>query len=109
MRKTFLMVAMLAAAQAIAQVPAAAPEVSRMDGLAFAELDPEPFRNEAAKLSEGLCRRDAGACPRTRDWPGHSHISEIAHLGASDDTAFGTESRRAQRSSPGPWVHSAID
>ena len=91
MRKTFLMVAMLAAAQAIAQVPAAAPEVSRMDDLAFAELDPEPFRNEAAKLSEGLCRRDAGACPRTRDLLGHSHISEIAHLGASDDTAFGLE------------------
>ena len=58
-----------------------------MDDLAFAELDPEPFRNEAAKLSEGLCRRDAGACPRTRDLPGHSHISEIAHW--ADDLCCG--------------------
>jgi acetyl esterase/lipase len=71
--------------------------LSKLDGrkipvfLVVAELDPEEFRDEAAKLREGLCRRDAGACPRTSDLKGHNHISEIAHLGVTDDTAFGRE------------------
>ena len=59
--------------------------------LVYAELDPKPFRDEAAKLRDGLCKRDGGACPRTSDLPGHNHISEIAHLGSSDDTAFGLD------------------
>jgi acetyl esterase/lipase len=59
--------------------------------LVYAELDPKEFRDEAAKLREGLCKRDGGACPRTRELPGHNHISEIAHLGSTDDTAFGLE------------------
>ena len=59
--------------------------------LVYAELDPREFRDEAAKLREGLCRRDRGACPRTSELKGHNHISEIAHLGSVDDTAFGLE------------------
>lgn len=59
--------------------------------LAYAELDPKHFRDQAALLREGLCKRDGGACPRTLDLAGHNHISEIAHLGSADDTAFGRE------------------
>ena len=59
--------------------------------LVYAELDPREFRDEAAKLREGLCKRDGGACPRTSDLKGHNHISEIAHLGSADDVAFGLE------------------
>ena len=57
--------------------------------LVYAELDPQPFRDQAALLSEGLAKRDGGAKPPTLDLPGHNHISEIAHLGSSDDTALG--------------------
>ena len=59
--------------------------------LVYAELDPPPFRSEAEKMRAALCKRDGGACPRTLDLAGHNHISEIAHLGSSDDTAFGRE------------------
>jgi triacylglycerol lipase len=59
--------------------------------LVYAELDPKEFRDEAVKLREGLCKRDSGICPRTSDLKGHNHISEIAHLGSSDDVAFGLE------------------
>ncbi len=59
--------------------------------LVYAELDPKEFRDEAARLREGLCKRDGGACPRTSELKGHNHISEIAHLGSTDDTAFGLE------------------
>ena len=57
--------------------------------LAYAELDPKHFRDQAALLREGLCKRDGGQCPRTLDLAGHNHISEIAHLGSADDLAFG--------------------
>ena len=56
--------------------------------LVYAELDPKPFRDQAALLAQGLAKRD-GAPPPTLDLPGHNHISEIAHLGSPDDTAFG--------------------
>jgi triacylglycerol lipase len=71
--------------------------LSKLDGrkipvfLVYAELDPKEFRDEAAKLREGLCKRDGGACPRTSELKGHNHISEVAHLGSADDTAFGLE------------------
>jgi acetyl esterase/lipase len=71
--------------------------LTKLDGrripvfLVYAELDPRPFRDQAALLREGLCKRDGGVCPRTRDLAGHNHISEIAHVGSSDDTAFGLE------------------
>ena len=58
--------------------------------LVYAELDPKPFRDEAEKMRASLCKRDAGACPRTLDLPGHNHISEIAHLGSADEQ-FGRE------------------
>lgn len=54
--------------------------------LVYAEYDPPHFRSEAAKLREGLCKRDGGVCPRTKDLPGHNHISEIAHLGSGDES-----------------------
>lgn len=57
--------------------------------LAYAELDPKPFKDQAEKMRAALCRRDAGACPRMLELPGHNHISEIAHLGSADDRDFG--------------------
>jgi acetyl esterase/lipase len=69
--------------------------LTKLDGrkipvfLVYAELDPQPFRDQAALLSEGLAKRDGGAKPPTLELPGHNHISEIAHLGSSDDTALG--------------------
>jgi triacylglycerol lipase len=69
--------------------------LSKLDGrkipvfLVYAELDPKPFRDQAALLVEGLAKRDGGAKPPTLDLPGHNHISEIAHLGSSDDTTLG--------------------
>jgi len=68
--------------------------LTKLDGrkipvfLVYAELDPKPFRDQAALLAAGLEKRD-GAPPPTLDLPGHNHISEIAHLGSSDDTALG--------------------
>lgn len=65
--------------------------LAKLDGrkipvfLVYAELDPPHFKSEAAKLRDGLCKRDAGACPRTMELAGHNHISEIAHLGSEDD------------------------
>ena len=58
--------------------------------LVYAELDPKPFRDEAEKMRAALCKRDAGACPRTLDLAGHNHISEVAHLGSADEQ-FGKE------------------
>jgi acetyl esterase/lipase len=59
--------------------------------ISYAELDPPHFREQSSKLYDALCRRDGGQCPRRRDLAGHNHISEIAHVGSSDDTAFGLE------------------
>jgi len=56
--------------------------------LVYAELDPAQMREQAALLAEGLAKRD-GAPPPVLELPGHNHISEIAHLGSADDTAFG--------------------
>jgi acetyl esterase/lipase len=56
--------------------------------LVTAELDPPAFREQAALLAEGLAKRD-GAPPPALVLHGHNHISEIAHLGSADDTAFG--------------------
>lgn len=56
--------------------------------LVYAELDPKPFRDQAALLAAGLEKRD-GAPPPALDLPGHNHISEIAHLGSADDSALG--------------------
>jgi arylformamidase len=69
--------------------------LTKLDGrkipvfLVYAELDPKPFRDQAALLAEGLAKRDGGAKPPMLELPGHNHISEIAHLGSSDDTALG--------------------
>ncbi|MGH8764797.1 MAG: alpha/beta hydrolase [Burkholderiales bacterium] len=71
--------------------------LSKLDGrkipvfVVYCELDPMPFRDQAALLIEGLARRDGGAKPRSSELPGHNHISEIAHLGSSDDVAFGLQ------------------
>ena len=76
---------------------------SRIEGrkipvfLVTAELDPQPFRDEAGKMRVALCKRDGGACPRTLDLAGHNHISEIAHLGSADE-AFGRELLNFMRS-----------
>jgi len=56
--------------------------------IVYAELDPQPFRDQAALLYAGLAKRD-GTPPPMLDLKGHNHISEIAHLGSADDTALG--------------------
>ncbi len=56
----------------------------------YAELDPQPFRDQAGLLIDGLAKRDGGTKPATLDLPGHNHTSEIAHLGSADEQ-FGRE------------------
>jgi len=56
--------------------------------IVYAELDPKPFRDQAALLYAGLAKRD-GTPPPMIDLAGHNHISEIAHLGSADDTTLG--------------------
>jgi triacylglycerol lipase len=53
--------------------------------LITAELDPQPFKLETAKLFDMLCKRD-GPCPRAKELAGHNHISEVVHLNTADDS-----------------------
>jgi triacylglycerol lipase len=49
-----------------------------------AELDPQPFKDESAKLRNELCK--LRGCPRTTELAGHNHLSEILHLNTADDS-----------------------
>ena len=70
---------------------AATAEVSSVTGLqragipllvAYAELDPPPFVEQARLLNEALCSQ--GRCPRLVYLPGHSHMSEIYAVNTGD-------------------------
>jgi triacylglycerol lipase len=71
-------------------------EVSSITGLsktriplliAYAELDPPPFVEQAKLLNEALC--GAGRCPRLVYLPGHSHMSEVYAINTSDTSLSG--------------------
>lgn len=49
-----------------------------------AELDPQPFKDESAKLRNELCK--LRGCPRHTELAGHNHLSEILHLNSADDS-----------------------
>lgn len=66
-------------------------EVSSLAGLvtsnvpllvAYAELDPPPFIEQARLLNDTLCAR--ARCPRLVYLPGHSHMSEVYAINTSD-------------------------
>jgi triacylglycerol lipase len=50
--------------------------------LAWAELDPPDFVEQAEVLATALCR--AGRCPRRLALPRHSHMSEVYAIGTAD-------------------------
>jgi triacylglycerol lipase len=71
-------------------------EVSSLAGLlkarvplmvAYAELDPPPFIEQAKLLNDALCA--AGRCPRLVYLPGHSHMSEVYSINTGDASLGG--------------------
>ncbi len=50
--------------------------------LAWAELDPPSFAEQATHLAAALCR--AGRCPQRLALPQHSHMSEVYAIGTTD-------------------------
>ncbi len=70
---------------------AGSAEVSSLPGLlasplplmvVHAELDPQPFIEQAKLLNEALCARSK--CPRFVELDGHSHMSEVYAINTSD-------------------------
>lgn len=49
-----------------------------------AELDPQTFKDESARLRNELCK--LRGCPRHTELAGHNHLSEILHLNTADDS-----------------------
>lgn len=49
-----------------------------------AELDPQTFKDESARLRDELCK--LRSCPRHTELAGHNHLSEILHLNSTDDS-----------------------
>lgn len=75
---------------------AGSAEVSSLQGLskskvplmvAYAELDPPPFIEQAKVLHSALCA--AGRCPRLLYLPGHSHMSEVYSINTADTSVSG--------------------
>jgi len=57
------------------------PELFLID----AEYDPPQFKAQTEKLRDELCKLGARGCPRHMELAGHNHLSEILHLGSSDE------------------------
>lgn len=55
--------------------------------VAYAELDPPQFIEQAKLLNDALC--SAGRCPRLLYLPGHSHMSEVYAINTSDTSLSG--------------------
>ena len=55
--------------------------------VAYGELDPAFFIEQAKLLNEALCRQ--GTCPRLVFLPNHSHMSEVYAINTSDMTLGG--------------------
>jgi len=71
-------------------------EVSSLSGLlktrvplmvAYGEIDPPPFIEQAKLLNEALCAQ--GRCPRLVYLPGHSHMSEVYAVNTDDRSLSG--------------------
>jgi acetyl esterase/lipase len=53
--------------------------------IGFAEFDPPRFQIEAISLFKALCDRD-NRCPPMKQLRGHNHMTEIYHIGTTDDS-----------------------
>lgn len=53
--------------------------------IGFAEYDPPRFQVQAVSLFKALCERDK-RCPPMKQLLGHSHNTEILHIGTSDES-----------------------
>ena len=53
--------------------------------IVFAEYDPPRFQLEAIGLFRAICERDK-RCPPMRQLLGHNHMTEVYHIGTSDDS-----------------------
>jgi hypothetical protein len=53
--------------------------------IVFAEFDPPRFQLEAAALFKAICERD-NCCPPMRQLLGHNHMTQVYHIGTSDDS-----------------------
>lgn len=53
--------------------------------IVFAEYDPPRFQIQATSLFNALCQRDS-RCPRMKQLLGHSHNTEVLHIGTRDES-----------------------
>jgi len=53
--------------------------------IGFAEYDPPRFQIEAISLFKAVCERD-NRCPPMKQLRGHNHMTEIYHLGTTDES-----------------------
>jgi triacylglycerol lipase len=53
--------------------------------IGFAEYDPVRFQLEAVNLFAALCERDK-RCPAMKQLTGHNHMTEIYHIGPTDQS-----------------------
>jgi len=53
--------------------------------IGFAEYDPPRFQLQAVSLFKALCERDK-RCPPMKELMGHSHNTEVLHIGTSDES-----------------------
>jgi triacylglycerol lipase len=55
--------------------------------VAYGEIDPPMFIEQAKLLNEALCAQ--GRCPRLVYLPGHSHMSEVYAVNTDDRSLSG--------------------
>ena len=53
--------------------------------IGFAEYDPPRFQIEAIHLFKAICERD-NRCPPMKQLLGHNHMTEIYHVGTTDES-----------------------
>jgi hypothetical protein len=53
--------------------------------IGFAEYDPPQYQVEAISLFKAICERD-NRCPPMKQLLGHNHMTEVYHLGTSDES-----------------------
>jgi len=53
--------------------------------IGFAEYEPPRYQLEAIGLFKALCERDS-RCPPLKQLLGHNHLTEVYHLGTSDQS-----------------------
>jgi triacylglycerol lipase len=57
--------------------------------LAYAEFDPDPFRDFAREAQRRLCEEGAGRCPRVLYLRDHNHFTEGSSAGSPDQSLTG--------------------